>query len=145
LFFLRDKAKLREGQRVLIVGASGSVGTFAVQIAKLLGAHVTGVCSDKNVDLVRSLGADDVVDYSVSDWTTLGRTWDVVFDTVDKSSLAHSKGSLTDRGTFLPTAVSPGSVVQEQWTRLLGGKRLISGMSVEKNDALRHVREHLDD
>jgi NADPH:quinone reductase-like Zn-dependent oxidoreductase len=86
---------------------------------------------------VRSLGADDVVDYSASDWTTLGRTWDVVFDTVDKSSLAHSKGSLTDRGTFLPTAVSPGSVVQAQWTRLLGRKRLISGMSVEKHDALR--------
>jgi NADPH2:quinone reductase len=145
LFFLRDKARLREGQRVLIVGASGSVGTFAVQIAKLLGAHVTGVCSARNVDLVRSLGADDVVDYSTSDWTTLGRTWDVVFDTVDKSSFAHSKGSLTDRGTFLPTAVSPGSVVHEPWTRLLGGKRLISGMSVEKSDALRYLREHLDD
>lgn len=145
LFFLRDKGKLRAGQRVLIVGASGSIGTFAVQLAKHLGAHVTGVCSARNLDLVRSLGADAAIDYGQTDWATTGERYDVVFDTVGQSSFTHARPALTDRGVFLPTVITVRSVLEGLVTPLFGGRRLVGGMSVEKNDALRYVRELLDD
>jgi NADPH:quinone reductase-like Zn-dependent oxidoreductase len=100
LGFLR-KANIQNGQNVLIYGASGSVGTFAVQIAKSLGAEVTGVCSTVNVNLVRSLGADQVIDYTREDFTKNGCTYDVVFDAVGKDSSSRSKKSLKKNGTYL--------------------------------------------
>jgi len=144
LFFLRDRARLRPGQRVLVIGASGSVGSYAVQLAKHLGAEVTGVCSGRNVELVRSLGADDVIDYTREDYARTGRTWDVIFDTVGASSFGHAQPALSSRGAFLPTAIDPINALQSLYTPWLGGKRVVGGMSVHKHDALVYVRDLLE-
>jgi NADPH:quinone reductase-like Zn-dependent oxidoreductase len=98
---LRDKGKVQPGQRVLINGAAGGVGTFAVQIAKALGADVTGVCSTGNVDLVRSLGADRVVDYTVEDFTRSGQRYDLILDLVANRSLRELRRVLTPKGAVV--------------------------------------------
>jgi len=100
LAFLR-KGHIQKGHSVLVYGASGSVGTYAVQLAKHFGARVTGVCSAANMDLVRSLGADRVVDYMAEDFTASGETYDLVFDAVGKTSAARSRRSVTRAGVFL--------------------------------------------
>ncbi len=101
LMGLRDLAQVRPGQRVLINGASGGVGTFAVQIAKSLGAEVTGVCSARNADLVRSIGADHVIDYTSEDFSRNGQRYDVVFDLVGNRSLTDCRRALTPEGTLV--------------------------------------------
>jgi NADPH:quinone reductase-like Zn-dependent oxidoreductase len=101
LMGLRDAAHVQPGQRVLINGASGGVGTFAVQIGKSLGAEVTGVCSARNADLVRSIGADHVIDYASEDFTRNGQRYDVVFDLVGNRSLTDCRRALTPKGTLL--------------------------------------------
>ena len=98
---LRDKGGLRAGQRVLIIGASGGVGTFAVQIAKTFDAHVTGVCSTRNIDMVRSIGADQVVDYTKEDFTKRGETYDVIFQLAGTASPLACRRALTPKGTLL--------------------------------------------
>jgi NADPH:quinone reductase-like Zn-dependent oxidoreductase len=115
---------LRQGQRILIYGASGSIGTAGVQIAKSLGADVTGVCSGKNVDRVRSLGADRVIDYAREDFTTNGETYDVIFDAVGKHSFRRSKDSLTPRGAYLATD-GFRNLLLSQWTARGKGKRVV--------------------
>jgi NADPH:quinone reductase-like Zn-dependent oxidoreductase len=106
---VRDQGKVRPGQSVLINGASGGVGTFAVQIAKAFGAHVTGVCSTGNADLVRSLGADEVIDYTKQDFTQSGRRYDVMLDLVGNRSLSDCRQALTPRGTYVLVGVrDPG-------------------------------------
>lgn len=102
------KAHVEPGQKVLVYGASGSVGTFAVQMARSLGAVVTGVCSGKNLELVRSLGAEKVIDYTASDFTANGETYDVIFDAVGKLSHAKVKGSLTKHGKYLNVLTDSG-------------------------------------
>jgi NADPH:quinone reductase-like Zn-dependent oxidoreductase len=99
---LRDQAKVQPGQKVLINGASGGVGTFAVQIAKALGAEVTGVCSTRNVDMVRSIGADHVIDYTKEDFTRSGRRYDLILDNVGNRSFSDYRLALTPGGTHLP-------------------------------------------
>jgi NADPH:quinone reductase-like Zn-dependent oxidoreductase len=101
---LRDHARLRPGHRVLIIGASGGIGTFAVQLAKHFGAHVTGVCSGRNVDLVRSLGADHVIDYTREDFTRGGQAYDLIFQLAGTRSPAACRRALTPTGTLLPTS-----------------------------------------
>ena len=98
-----QRGNLREGSRILIYGASGSIGTAAVQLAKSFGAHVTAVCDTARMELVRSLGADEVIDYTKEDFTTNGETYDVVFDAVGKHSFRRSRGSIRDGGIFLET------------------------------------------
>lgn len=102
---VRDQGKVQPGQRVLINGASGGVGTFAVQIAKAFGANVTGVCSTANLDMVRSLGADQVIDYTREDFVQAGERYDVILDLVGNRSLSDCRRMLTRRGTYVVVGV----------------------------------------
>jgi NADPH:quinone reductase-like Zn-dependent oxidoreductase len=121
--FLRDTAHIKRGQRILIIGASGSVGTAAVQLAKHFGAHVTAVCSTANVDLVKSLGADEVIDYTEGAFTEGGKTYDVIFDAVGKSSFARCRNSLARDGIYLSTVPSIGIMLQMARTSKFGSKK----------------------
>ena len=122
--FLRDKGKIRGGQTVLVYGASGSVGAAAVQLARYYGAEVTGVCSTSNLEWVKSLGSNQVIDYTREDFTENGRTYDIIFDTVGKRSFSECKGSLTDEGIYLATVPTPAIMLQALWTAKSGGKRV---------------------
>jgi NADPH:quinone reductase-like Zn-dependent oxidoreductase len=108
---LRDKGQLQPGQRVLINGAAGGVGTFAVQIAKALGADVTGVCSTTNVDLVRSIGADQVIDYTEEDFTRSGQRYDLILDAVGNRSLSDCRRVLGSSGTLVLVGAAEGNWV----------------------------------
>ena len=116
---LRDHGNVRAGQGVLINGASGGVGTFAVQIAKALGAEVTGVCSTRNVELVRSIGADHVIDYTLEDFTRKDQRYDLILDNVANHSLSELRGALTPTGTLVPN----GGGFDNRW--FAGGGRVV--------------------
>jgi NADPH2:quinone reductase len=143
LFFLRDKARIRSGDKVLINGASGSIGTYAVQLAKHFGAEVTGVCSTRNLELVKSLGADHVIDYTQEDFTRNKGAYDIIFDTVGKSSFAKCKGALRRNGRYVPTT-GLINLFLKLWTSLFGDKKVVSGMSIEKNEALIFLKELIE-
>ena len=117
-------ADLRKGQRILVYGASGAIGTAAVQLAKHFGADVTAVCNTKNVELVRSLGADRVIDYTQEDFTRNGETYDVIFDAVGKHSFKRCKDSLKLGGVYLPTD-GFGNLLLALWTPRFGDKKVL--------------------
>jgi NADPH:quinone reductase-like Zn-dependent oxidoreductase len=136
LWFLRDKGHIQSGHQVLINGASGGVGTFAVQLAKHFGADVTGVCSTANLDLVESLGADKVIDYRRQDFATTGDTYDIIFDVVGKTSFSRCKSSLKPKGVFLAPVWGIRELVQMLWTSMASSKKLIAGVAPARKEDL---------
>ena len=144
LFFLR-KGNIQSGQEVLIYGASGAVGTAAVQLAKYFGAEVTGVCSTTNSELVKSLGADRVIDYTKEDFTKSGRTYDIIFDTVGKTSFSRCKSSLKQKGIYLAGAAGLlQGYVQKLWTSMIGSKKVIAGIAGPKAEDLIFLKELIE-
>ena len=145
LVFLRDFGKLARGQRVLILGASGTVGVYAVQIAKAMGAHVTGVASGGNADLVRDLGADAFIDYRAADVTTGEARYDLVFDTFGAVTFRDARRVLTAEGVFLPLNYSLGAAI---WTLVAGWTRrqkMIIAVNPDRREDLELLMEMIAD
>ena len=141
LHFLQ-KGNIKPGQRVLVYGASGSVGTAAVQLAKHFEAVVTGVCSTANLELVRSLGADRVVDYTREDFSQGKETYDVIFDTVGKSPFSDSVKALSREGYYLRTVhMSPGPILRGLWVNLTTRKKVVGGVAQENMEGLLFLKE----
>jgi NADPH:quinone reductase-like Zn-dependent oxidoreductase len=134
-FFRRGK--LKSGEKVLINGASGGVGTAAVQLAKHFGADVTGVCSTANVDLVRSLGANRVIDYTKEDFTKNGEAYDIIVDTVGTAPFSRSKDSLKEGGRLLQVLGSLPDMLQIPWASMTSSKKVIAGPASERVEDLR--------
>src|SRR5262245_9213737 len=122
-YFLRDLGAVKRGDRVLIVGASGGVGRFAVQLAKHDGAEVTAICSRKSFDLVSSLGADHVIDHASEDFARNGQRYDVIFDVAGVTRFGRARSSLTDKGRYLTLLISVCVLLQMAVTRIFGGRR----------------------
>jgi NADPH:quinone reductase-like Zn-dependent oxidoreductase len=141
LYFLRDKAKIQSGQKILINGASGSVGTYAVQLAKYYGAEVTGVCSSRNLELVKSLGADKAIDYTKEAFSKGGETYDIIFDSVITSSFSRCKSALKQNGIYLAVAGGLREVVNMGWTSIVGSKKVIVGTPPERKEELISLKE----
>ena len=139
---LLRKANLQPGQKVLINGASGGIGSAAVQIAKHFGAEVTGVCGTPRLEFVKSLGADHVIDYTVEDFTKNGETYDLIFDILGKSSFARCKNSLKPNGILLYASFKMKQLVQMLWTSRSGsGKRVICSIAPGSLEDLNSVKE----
>lgn len=143
LHFLKQ-ANIQNGQKVLIYGTSGSVGTFAVQLAKHFGAEVTGVCSTTNMDWVKSLGADNVIDYTKEDFSKNGEIYDVILDTVGKASLSGCMRSLKKEGTYLQVVAAPVTSIQMKWIGMTSSKTLIGGTAIPTTKNLIFLKELLE-
>ena len=145
LHFLR-KGNIKEGQKVLIYGASGSLGTAAVQLAKYFGAEVTGVCSTANLALVKSLGANHVIDYTKENLANQSQTYDVIYDTVGKSPFFDSLKKLNKEGIFLNAVhIPPFSIFKNLWISATSSKRIIGGISTERKEGLNFIKELIEE
>ena len=152
LLAVRDHGQVRAGQRVLVNGASGGIGTFAVQIAKSLGADVTGVCSTKNVDLVRSIGADHVIDYTQEDFTQTSRRYDFILDNVANRSLSELRRVLTPKGTLVPNGggfdhrwvASAGRLIKAKVSFAFASQNLGTFVASPKQENLVALRELIE-
>ena len=145
---LRDQAQIQPGQKVLINGASGGVGTFAVQIAKALGAEVTGVCSTRNVDIVRSLGADHVINYQQEDYTQNGQRYDIILDAAAYRSLADNQRALAPEGVYVLVGGSGGQFLQVmvlgRWRSKKNGQQFRTFVKHPTQQNLKFVKELLE-
>lgn len=139
LVFLRDVAKLKPGHRVLVLGASGGVGVYAVQIAKHIGAEVTGVASAANLDLVKSLGADHVIDYGKQRPTDGAETYDLIFDTAGIATFAGVKRALAPKGVYIPLEFGAREIRQALVTSMTGGRRVVIGVNGDAREDMEYV------
>lgn len=139
LDFLKTMGNIQRGEKVLIVGASGATGSAAVQLARHFGAEVTGVCSTTNLELVKSLGADNVIDYTKEDFTNNGERYDIIVDTVGTAPWLVSKSSLTATGRLLLIAGSLKDMVQASFVSKKDGKKLVAGVSTGKTETLQFL------
>jgi NADPH:quinone reductase-like Zn-dependent oxidoreductase len=138
---LLRKANIQPGHQVLINGASGGIGSAAVQLAKHFGAEVTGVCSTPRLEMVKALGADRVVDYTQQDFTQQGETYDLIFDILGKSSFARCRDALKPNGIYLLASFKTPQLLQMLWTSLRGGKKVICALASEKAEDLAFLKE----
>lgn len=138
---LLRKANLQPGQKVLINGASGGIGSAAVQLAKYYGAEVTGVCGTPRLEFVRALGADKVIDYTNEDFTQNGETYDLIFDIPGKSSFSKCRNSLKPDGIYLLASFKMKQLFQMSWTSIASGRKVICALSSEKVEDLAYIRE----
>jgi len=136
-----QKAGVQPGQKVLIYGASGAVGSTAVQIAKSFGAEVTGVCSTANVDMVRALGADHMVDYTTTDFAKNGAQYDVIYETVNKAQTASCLAALKSKGTLILGAAMLKEMLQGAWAATTTDKKVISGVATETAESARLLQK----
>ena len=143
LHFLR-KANIQSGQKVLIIGAGGSIGTFAVQLARYFGAEVTGVDSAGKLDMLRSIGADHVIDYTQEDFTKSAETYDVIFDVMGKSSFSGSIRSLKQNGRYLIGNPGLTQMVRGRWTSMRSSKKVIIGAAIQKTEDLVFLKELIE-
>jgi NADPH:quinone reductase-like Zn-dependent oxidoreductase len=144
LFFIRDLAKIQTGQKILIHGASGAIGTYAVQLAKYYGADVTGVCSATNAEMVKSLGADKVIDYTKEDFTKSDERYDFVFDVVGKTTFSQCKSLLKQKGIYLENMLELKDILKMMWTSISGGKKIKGGVSKESVENLNFLLELIE-
>jgi NADPH:quinone reductase-like Zn-dependent oxidoreductase len=143
LYFIK-KAAIKPGQKVLIYGASGAVGSAAVQIAKHFGATVTGVCSTANIDLVKSLGADKVIDYAKDDFAQNGEKYDVIIDTVNKVSFSRSLQSLNKSGLLILSAAGMSEMIQGFWTSMTSNKKVLTGVISHSAEDIKFLKALLE-
>ena len=143
LHFLQ-KAHILPGQKVLVYGASGAVGAAAIQIAKHFGAEVTGVCSSANADMVKSLGADQVIDYTKTDFSATGKQYDVIYETVNKAPVSACVAALKKHGTLLLGAAMPAEMLQGTWASLTKGVKVISGVAVPNAEAIHFLQQMVE-
>lgn len=140
-FSLLQKGNIQNGQKVLINGASGGMGSIAVQLAKYYGAEVTGVCGTPRLEFVKSLGVDKVIDYKKEDFTENGETYDLIFDVLGRSSFSRCKKSLTQNGIYLRASFKTKQLLQMMGTSLIGGKKVICALASEKPENLVTIKE----
>jgi NADPH:quinone reductase-like Zn-dependent oxidoreductase len=138
------KQNIQSGHKVLINGASGGIGSHAVQIARHYGAEVTGVCSTPRVEYVNSLGADKVIDYTQEDFTQSGETYDLIFDVLGKSSWSRCKGSLKPDGRYVLASFKMKQLVQMLWTSIAGDKKVICALSPQATEDLLVLKELIE-
>jgi len=143
LHFLK-KAKIQPWQKVLVVGASGSVGSAAVQLAKSFGADVTGVCSTANIALVKSIGANKVIDYTKEDFAGNGETYDVIFDAVNAISVSRSMKSLNKNGIMILSAAGMSEMLQGLWISMTSNKRVLTGVISHKAADIIFLKELIE-
>jgi NADPH:quinone reductase-like Zn-dependent oxidoreductase len=141
LYFIRDLARIKQGQKILIHGASGAIGTYAVQLAKYYGAEVTGVCSAPNAEMVKFPGADRVIDYTKEDFTKSIERYDFVFSVVGKTTFLQCKGILKPKGIYLENLMEMNDFLKVMWTSVTGGKKIKGGVSVETAEKLTFLKE----